>query len=205
MGKQQKYYVVWEGKVPGIYRTWDTCKVQVEGFEQAKYKSFETEAEAKKAFTSGWKSQYRSTQVRATIATNRPIGEFLAVDAACSGNPGPMEYRGVYSMTGTEVFRQGPYENGTNNIGEFLAIVHALALQTKNGTTLPIYSDSANAITWVRKKKCNTKLEEKTSNKAIFDLIERAESWLETHKTTITILKWETSRWGEIPADFGRK
>lgn len=205
MGKPQKYYVVWEGKVPGIYRTWDACKVQVEGFEQAKFKSFESEEEAKKAYTSGWKSYHKSSQSRMFANGSRPTGEYLAVDAACSGNPGRMEYRGVYSITGTEVFRQGPYEDGTNNIGEFLAIVHALALQTKNGTSLPIYSDSANAITWVRKKKCNTNLGKKASNKAIFDLIERAESWLETHHTTIPILKWETSRWGEIPADFGRK
>lgn len=205
MGKQQKYYVVWEGKVPGIYRTWDACKAQVDGFEQAKYKSFESEEEAKKAYTTGWKGYNRSQKSANTSSGNRPTGEYLAVDAACSGNPGRMEYRGIYSITGTEVFRQGPYEDGTNNIGEFLAIVHALALQTKNGTSLPIYSDSANAITWVRKKKCNTKLEEKDSNKAIFDLIDRAESWLETHKTTIPLYKWETSRWGEIPADFGRK
>lgn len=204
MGKQQKYYVVWEGKVPGIYRSWDACKAQVDGVEQAKYKSFESESEAKKAYASGWKGHQRSTQVHTTTG-DRPSGEYLAVDAACSGNPGRMEYRGIYSVTGTEVFRQGPYEDGTNNIGEFLAIVHALALQTKNNTSLPIYSDSANAITWVRKKKCNTKLEEKDSNKVIFDLIERAESWLETHKSTIRIYKWETSRWGEIPADFGRK
>lgn len=205
MDKQQKYYVVWEGRKPGIYKTWDECRMQVEGFEQARFKSFESEEAAQKAYSTGWKKFHASRQSHTNTTAHRPTGEYLAVDAACSGNPGLMEYRGVYSITGNELFRQGPFEDGTNNIGEFLAIVHALALQTKHNTSLPIYSDSTNAITWVRKKKCNTKLEEKNTNKAIFDLIQRAETWLETHHTTIPVLKWETSRWGEIPADFGRK
>ena len=82
----------------------------------------------------------------------------LAVDAACSGNPGPMEYRGVYLLTGQEVFHFGPVY-GTNNIGEFLAIVHALALMKQKNISMPVYSDSRNALSWVKQKKCKTKLE----------------------------------------------
>ena len=129
----------------------------------------------------------------------------LAVDAACSGNPGPMEYRGVYVRTGQEIFRVGPLEGGTNNIGEFLAIVHGLALQEKQGTRLPIYSDSVNAQKWIRTGICKTQLEENEQNGQIFDLIRRAESWLRTHTFRLPIYKWETAKWGEIPADFGRK
>ncbi|MBO4753760.1 MAG: ribonuclease H family protein [Bacteroidales bacterium] len=129
----------------------------------------------------------------------------LAVDAACSGNPGPMEYRGVYVRTGQEIFRVGPLEGGTNNIGEFLAIVHGLALQEKQGTRLPIYSDSVNAQKWVRLGICKTQIEETEQNAKIFDLIRRAETWLRTHTFRLPIYKWETSQWGEIPADFGRK
>ncbi len=131
--------------------------------------------------------------------------ESLAVDAACSGNPGPMEYRGVYVRTGQEIFRVGPLQGGTNNIGEFLAIVHGLALQEKKGTRLPIYSDSVNAQIWVRQGICKTKLEETDENAKIFDLIRRAETWLRTHTFRLPIYKWETKQWGEIPADFGRK
>jgi len=133
------------------------------------------------------------------------IIEALAVDAACSGNPGPMEYRGVYIRNGQEIFRIGPLQGGTNNIGEFLAIVHGLALQEKQGTRLPIYSDSVNAQLWVRQGICKTKLEETEENAKIFELIRRAESWLRTHSFRLPIYKWETKQWGEIPADFGRK
>ena len=135
----------------------------------------------------------------------RPILDSIAVDAACSGNPGLMEYRGVYTATKQELFRIGPYEQGTNNIGEFLALVHGLAFLKQKNSPLPIYSDSRNAIMWVQKKKCKTLLEREPRNEVIFNLIERAEKWLHENEYSTTILKWETSEWGEIPADFGRK
>jgi ribonuclease HI len=172
---KNKFYVVWKGLNPGVYDNWNACKMQVEGQDGAKYKSFETREEA------------------------------YAVDAACSGNPGLMEYRGVYTATKQELFRIGPYEQGTNNIGEFLALVHGLAFLKQKKSSLPIYSDSRNAIMWVQKKKCKTLLEREPRNEVIFNLIERAEKWLLENEYTTSILKWETSEWGEIPADFGRK
>ena len=128
-----------------------------------------------------------------------------AVDAACSGNPGPMEYQGIDLQTGYPVFHFGPV-HGTNNIGEFLAIVHALALLDKqHDTERVVYSDSYNAILWVRKKKCKTKLARTPQTEALFQVIERAERWLQTHEVSTPVVKWETAKWGEIPADFGRK
>ena len=127
-----------------------------------------------------------------------------AVDAACSGNPGKMEYRGIDLATGQQVFHFGPV-HGTNNIGEFLAIVHALALQQKQGICKAIYSDSYNAILWVSKKQCKTKLERNEQTEPLYQIIERAEFWLRTHIYRNPIIKWETTQWGEIPADFGRK
>ena len=127
-----------------------------------------------------------------------------AVDAACSGNPGRMEYRGIDLATGAQVFHFGPI-HGTNNIGEFLAIVHALALMEREGIRKTIYSDSYNAILWVSKKKCKTTLARDEQTARLFDIITRAEFWLRTHNIQVPIVKWETSEWGEIPADFGRK
>ena len=128
-----------------------------------------------------------------------------AVDAACSGNPGPMEYRCIDLATGAQVFHYGPV-HGTNNIGEFLAIVHALALMDKQGIKdKVIYSDSVNAMLWVQKKHCKTKLERNEQTAELYNIIARAETWLRGHQITVPLLKWETSKWGEIPADFGRK
>lgn len=129
----------------------------------------------------------------------------IAVDAACSGNPGPMEYRGVALNTGQQLFHYGPVQ-GTNNIGEFLAIVHALALLQKKGLDdVTIYSDSRTAQTWVRKKKAKTTLERTPKTEPLLQLVARAEQWLQTHSYSNPIVKWETDRWGEVPADFGRK
>ena len=128
-----------------------------------------------------------------------------AVDAACSGNPGPMEYQCIDLQTGAQVFHFGPVQ-GTNNIGEFLAIVHALALMEKQGIKdKVIYSDSYNAILWVKKKKCKTTLTRNSATEQLYQIIARAEQWLMTHNVTTPIIKWETKQWGEIPADFGRK
>ena len=128
-----------------------------------------------------------------------------AVDAACSGNPGPMEYQCIDLQTGAQVFHFGPVQ-GTNNIGEFLAIVHALALMEKQGIkNKVIYSDSYNAILWVKKKKCKTTLTRNSATEQLYQIIARAEQWLMTHNVTTPIIKWETKQWGEIPADFGRK
>ncbi len=132
------------------------------------------------------------------------IKEAICVDGACSGNPGPMEYRGVHLPSGREVFRYGPVM-GTNNIGEFLAIVHALALMERKGVALPIYSDSVSALAWVRNKKAKTTLARTAETATALDLVARAESWLRTHAFRVPIQKWNTDEWGEIPADFGRK
>ena len=206
---KKKYYVVWRGVTPGIYTTWDECKAQVFGYDGAQYKSFSSIEEAKKAFSGNpWKhlkSKKSLTDYNDTLPERDIIYNSIAVDAACSGNPGLLEYRGVIVADNTEIFHVGPLEDGTNNIGEFLAIVHALALLSKNSNNDPIYSDSLNAIKWVENKKCNTKLKKTDKNINIFDLINRAEKWLELNSYSNKIIKWETKKWGEIPADFGRK
>jgi ribonuclease HI len=206
MNGKQKYYVVWKGVNPGVYDSWTECQIRIKGYEGALYKSFDTQKEAMVAFESSpWNYIGKESKVKNFEGKSPYILESLAVDAACSGNPGDMEYRGVYVATGRQAFKVGPMKQGTNNIGEFLALVHGLALFRKLGCTMPIYSDSRNAIGWVRLKKCRTKLEQTALNGAVFDLIKRAEKWLMTNDYSNEILKWETSLWGEIPADFGRK
>jgi ribonuclease HI len=207
---KQKFYVVWEGHRPGIYSNWEECKKQVEGFPQAKYKAFDDRVAAEAAMKENYWKYIQKNSVSAKrkplVSKSQIIQQSLAVDAACSGNPGDMEYRGVWVADGRQIFHVGPLEDGTNNIGEFLAIVHALAYFRQQGRPdTPIYSDSVTAQGWVKKGKCNTKLEPTGQNDRIFELIERAEKWLATYPVTNPVLKWETEAWGEIPADFGRK
>lgn len=209
MSKKQKYYVVWKGVSPGIYTSWTDCQLQINGYAGAIYKSFKTLEGAEEAYASS-PSDYVGANAtkQECIAPQLPENFDLncwAVDAACSGNPGPMEYRGVDLLTGKEIFHYGPLY-GTNNIGEFLAIVHALALMKRDNISKPIYSDSRNALNWIKRKKCRTRLERTEKTERLFQIIERAENWLKTHTySDIPVLKWETEEWGEVPADFGRK
>ena len=208
----KKYYVVWEGKETGVFSSWDTVKKLVQGYEGAKYKSFVSKVEADKAIKKNF-SDYKGkvTKKKALSTTEKatygiPIKNSLTVDAACSGNPGKMEYRGVLHHNKQEVFKMGPFKNGTNNIGEFLALVHGISLLNKKGLhALPIYSDSRIAMSWVKKKVCRTNVTFDSSNSGLLALIHRAERWLKENSFNNPILKWETKAWGEIPADFGRK
>jgi len=208
---KNKFFVVWEGKQPGIYRSWNECKQQIHGYGGAIYKGFATEAEAREAMTSpcwdyiGKNAKEKKLSEEEIAKFGKPDLESLSVDAACSGNPGLMEYRGVYTRTGEEMFRQGPFKEGTNNIGEFLALVHGLAFLKQKNSPLPIYTDSITALAWVKAKKAKTKLEKNEINAVLFDLVSRAETWLKQNEYTTIIKKWETPVWGEIPADFGRK
>lgn len=221
MAKKSKYYVVWKGHHPGVYSNWKDCEKEIKNFGGAQYKSYETKEEAETALEHGLtfgvtttfknKSKdsilYRDENGMIAIKSGfhtQPILDTLAVDAACSGNPGITEYRGVEVKSGTQIFHR-KFAVGTNNIGEFLAIVHGLSYLKKHNLGNSLYSDSVNAIKWVKEKKCKTKLPRDEKTEEIWKAIEGAENWLKNNSYTTEIRKWDTETWGEIPADFNRK
>lgn len=216
-----KCYVVWIGRHPGIYVDLNDALAQIDDYPGASFKSYDSPEEAAEAFRKGTaraESKELGNLLLEAQRHNMPASgkkdytsfpeidlNGWAVDAACAGNPGKMEYRGVELMTGRELFHVGPFEQSTNNIGEFLAIVHALSLMFKKGERHTIYSDSKTGMAWVRNRKVKTQLARNAKTEKSFQLVERALSWLNTHTVDTTIRKWDTERWGEIPADFGRK
>jgi ribonuclease HI len=204
---KNKFYVVWQGRICGVFNNWNDCKTQVEGFENAKYKSFETIQEAEKAYTDGYNNFYKNGRGRTCHlpTNNSPVLNSLSVDAACNMVTGKMEYQGVHTGTKELWFKQGPFPKASNNIGEFLALVHGLALLRQKNVNIPIYSDSITAIAWVRQKKHKSIVLPTDENEVIFDLLTRAEFWLQNNTFKIPIIKWDTKKWGENPADFGRK
>lgn len=219
MAKGSKYYVVWNGVHPGIYPSWEECRLQVEGYPDAKYKGFDTKEQAVEAYRGDPTKHIAILRFLADNKEkfNKPVADYsrfpeirldaIAVDGACSANPGPVEYRGVIVGTGEELFRVGPLPGGSNNIGEYLALVHALALLDRRGdTTTPVYADSLTSLAWLRDKGCKTKIPLTHVNAGTFELIRRADNWVRSHPGIPNpVLKWKTSEWGEIPADFGRK
>jgi len=209
----KKHYVVWKGREIGVFDNWKECEAQIKNFPQAQFKSFPTRELAEKMFRGGYQFYTSQKEALASLETpkldipvwvGQPIIESISVDAACSGNPGILEYKGVYTRT-KEVLFHKKFEEGTNNVGEFLAIVHALAFLHKQNNTLPIYSDSSIALAWVKAKTARTKLVKNKNTEDALALVARAEIWLQDNTYPNKILKWATEYWGEIPADFGRK
>ncbi|MDE5869353.1 MAG: viroplasmin family protein, partial [Muribaculaceae bacterium] len=168
----KRFYVVWKGREPGVYDDFNDAMAQVDDYPGAMFKSYASSAEAAEAYRKGERKTDRSELSNLLVGAsenNLPKAgqpdyfQFQeidlngwAVDASCMGNPGRMEYRGVELMTGRELFRVGPFEQSTNNIGEFLAIIHALALQKKLGESHTIYSDSVMGMAGVRIRKIKT-------------------------------------------------
>ncbi|MBB6736004.1 ribonuclease H [Cohnella zeiphila] len=224
-----KFYVVWEGATPGVYASWPECQAQVNGVVGAKYKSYPSRAEAERAYREGWKKHWGSgkpggsagaksasgaARASGTAASRSGAGgsasreidyDSISVDVGTRGNPGPVEYKGVDTQTGDVLFSCGPIRKGTNNLGEFLAIVHALAYLKKNGSAKTVYSDSRTALKWLRDKQVVTTLARDESTKEIWELVDRALHWLRTNTYPNKVLKWQTEEWGEIKADYGRK
>ena len=215
-----KYYVIFNGPDAGVYDNWDDAKERI-NFKGARYKSYSTPEEAAEAFR---RESDDASAADLGRLLSKASGQRLpapgqpdymtipevdldawAVDASCLGNPGRMEYQGVELMTGRTLFRVGPFDDATNNIGEFLAIVHAMALMAKEGKYHNIYSDSVSGMAWARTRKVKTQLKPTERNKKVFELMARAVTWLNTHSFPGKVMKWQTDRWGEIPADFGRK
>jgi ribonuclease HI len=209
--KNQKFYTVWIGRVPGVYPSWEECEAQVNGFENAVYKSFSTKEEAEDSFIDDSANYIGTKRTNPNVSDEQkslasmPLENTICVDGAWNTVTNATEYQGVLFPSRTPVFHGGPFSAGTNNIAEFLAIVHALTLCARDKSIKAIYSDSNTAITWVKKKKSATKIVETELNAQIISIVRRAEDWLVKNSYSVPILKWETSVWGENPADFGRK
>jgi ribonuclease HI len=208
---KKKYYVVWVGRRTGVFESWEECNEQIVRFPNAQYKSFKTKKSAEQALNSSSKDYIGKNLFETELTPEQlaiigdPVKESISVDGAWNTQTGLVEYQGVHTGSGESLFRVGPFEDGTNNIVEFLGIVHALAYCKQHNLNLPIYSDSKNAINWVRDKEARTKHSKSERNLKLFELMDRAIKWLNENEYDNKILKWETKAWGENPADFGRK
>ena len=209
MAKGRKFYVVWRGRRPGIYETWAECSAQVQGVDGAQYRGYESLEAARDAYSRPFVPRERTRHIPVRDDGERPVYPSIAVDAACNMRTGRMEYRGVDAATGRVLFSQGPFDDTTNNVGEFLALVHALALCNDPNhaqlAAMTIYSDSVTAMAWVRRKRANTSMAPTPNNAMLRSMIARAEEWLRQPTWRNPVVKWRTEQWGEIPADYGRK
>src|ERR1035437_1509339 len=109
--KKNKFYVVWNGRVPGIYYNWPSASKQVHRFPNGHYKSFITYEEAKSAFANrkpfkgGSYSHAKMKPVYKRPAEPSVYYEnSICVDGAWSPSTLDIEYRAVLLPTKQELF-----------------------------------------------------------------------------------------------------
>lgn len=207
--KKQKHYVVRAGHQTGIFDNRPACQQAVSWYTWAQYKSFTSLQDAEWAYTQ-WYQTFAGKDVRTVLAQKNNTIPWkipsIAVDAACSWNPGVMEYRGVDVHSGQQLFFSWPWPDATVNIGEFLAIVHALSrCQQNKHDYLCLYTDSRTALSRVHHKKIKTTLTKTPHNTQLRHAIDKALARLQQHQTSLPLIKRDTKHRWEIPADFGRK
>ncbi|NKF50755.1 ribonuclease HI [Shewanella sp. WXL01] len=160
----KKFYVVWQGRKPGIYDNWNEAKAQVDKFAGAKYKSFPSFAEAKAAFGQAADKSIGQASKTVKPSAAKPkagvsehqvvLGQYdvvLYTDGGCDPNPGQAgsgvaEYQsGVLTNLWYGLYNP----NGTNNTAELNALTQALQMAQQasaQGKSVKIFSDSQYSI-----------------------------------------------------------
>lgn len=192
------YYVVSKGRTTGIFTSWEECNAQVKGFAGGKFRGFLTQAEADAAWVAV------AAPVPVEVIPPALLANSLVTKATWHPVTKAVEYQGVLYPSRQVAFRVGPYQQGTNYLAEFLALVHALAYCKQQNLALPIYSESQPALDWVRQGAVHTSYQCTLDNQQLFALVDRAEAWLKANTYPNQLLRWYSRQWGENPADFGR-
>ena len=161
------------------------------------------------------KKRSSSVQLKPITSLRFEEGD-IVVDASryTSEIYGPVEWQGCINHQGKWKMctKSSLYDLGTNNIGEFLAIIEALmAKKTGELSFNALYSDSQTALVWLASGRANPKSPEKISSE-LLEACDDARVWLNENSEWVQglcsdglIRQWNTKEWGENPADFGRK
>lgn len=175
---QKKFYAVRSGRRTGIFKSWDECRAQVDGFPGARYKGFPTEEEARRwlqepqplqaLFEGGEPGALPSAAVRraarpraprqATDSAPAPAlpGDVCHVytDGSCLRNPNGPGGWAVCIVEANAAMQtlSGGHPSTTNNRMEMTAAIEALRHIPKN-RPLQLATDSQylkNGITkWI--------------------------------------------------------
>ena len=152
--KIKYFYVVRKGRRTGIFTTYAECEAQVKYYPGAIYKIFSTLAAAEYALKYGWnrsnKMPSNFNNCKVEINVSLPSSPCLCTDGS-KIKLNSIEYRTVEYPSRKELFRYGPYPNGSNNIAEFLGLVATIRYCKHHSIELPIYTDSSVALIWVKK------------------------------------------------------
>jgi viroplasmin and RNaseH domain-containing protein len=66
----KKWYVVYQGHVPGVYEEWEDCLKQVNKFKGNNHKSYKSKAEAEARYLNHLLAEERKNQMKSNIIVN---------------------------------------------------------------------------------------------------------------------------------------
>lgn len=141
-----KYYAVKHGKVPGIYTTWDECKKQVNGFPNARYKSFTTKEDAISFMNLGNNHSSSDQESKLETICIYTDGSYANGKMGIGIHFPNKEYPDVSQYICPSNLTEG---KNTNNVAELMAIECSLHIikDMKSGYNVIIYTDSSYCIT----------------------------------------------------------
>lgn len=113
-----------------------------------------------------------------------------------------MAYKGFNESTNKWIFKVKYKGYCTQNVADFMAIVHALHYCKINNIDLPIYNDNLVAIKWVKDKKVNSLLIKTKENHELFQSFENALVILKQNDFLNPILFWKKKELGNIKNPF---
>ncbi|XP_049849374.1 ribonuclease H-like isoform X2 [Schistocerca gregaria] len=200
-----KFYVVKVGRNPGIYRSWEECSSQVNGYSGAVYKSFKSKSEAY-----SWYSEKDSLSNRYTRSVFRPTDSSNCLvaytDGACTmnGRRGSRAGIGVYFPNGYKTISEGLPASfkQTNQQAELYAAIRAVE-EAPSDQPLDIRTDSMYVVngmnSWIKnwkRKNWNVPVD----NIELFKRLDRGVS-NRKNMTTFTYVKGHTGIQGNEIAD----
>jgi ribonuclease HI len=153
---KRKVYAYMVGEKKGITETWPECEAKVSGRPEARFKGFESYAEAEKWLEAGANYSIKHLTAEKGIYFDAGTGPGNGVEASVTDERG----KGLLGkiLPAASLNRQGRQfapQGATNNYGELLACKYALQIAEKEGVK-NIFGDSKLVIDywskWMVKK-----------------------------------------------------
>ena len=200
---KNKVYLVEEA--PGKYRSfdnWPACQAFVQGRPIAFAGGATREAAMQKLnATRDWQlsgGPKKKSSSKPKVPGGPLPTEGLTSDAGTHGNPGPCEYQ-VTDLKG-KILEHRHLGVHTNNYAELAGIEAMVRIAGERGESV-CWTDSTIAMGWIRSGRLGPTVREP---ELIKGLIHRINA-LQAEYPNVTLKKWNTREWGQIPSDFGRK
>ncbi len=203
-------YAVLEGRVPGVYDTWNECSAQVTGYSGAIFKGHICHSSARYEFRLHQRRKIAKFKIRTTPLAKKkkvstlPTSEYIVAGASYDRFNDTLTYRVVMGGTNETLFESEVYSGGNQSLGEYLALIEALKWVRENYKhDIPVLSNSMSAIIWIENKAYKGSLGIHDMDSDLYLELKKAKEYLsdmcqDGYKYSLNTLKWNNKLLGCI-------